>query len=193
MNAHRVRRLITGPKRAAEQRAYTLIEVLAVVVLIGLTATIAMPSVTPGESKKLDLVATETANAIRFARSEAMRTGNTMGFRYQINPHRIRVFNIDIDATPNTTDFDVYHPVDKNLYTRNFGQQPFAFGGGIDRSPDYRGTCNTPAKIYFDADGIPWCAAPSNVLLMRYEITLTLGSDSRVVTLNGITGRVTIQ
>jgi prepilin-type N-terminal cleavage/methylation domain-containing protein len=192
MNFHRVRRLTAAPKRAVKQQAYTIIELLAVVVLIGLTATIAMPSVTPGESKRLDLVAAETANAMRFARSEAMRTGEAKGFIVN-DPLRIRVFSIDIDASPLTREYNVYHPVDKNIYTRIFAQQPFAFGGDVSRNMDYRGTCSVKRAVYFDADGIPWCSDPVDVLLEQFVVTLTQGADSRVVTLNGITGRVTIQ
>jgi prepilin-type N-terminal cleavage/methylation domain-containing protein len=186
-------RLTAVPRRVAAQRAYTLTELLAVVVLLGLAATIAMPSPTPGESRKLDLTAVEIANAMRFARSEAMRTGDTMGFHLQWGAKRIRVFSIDTDSLPATIEYDVYHPVDRNIYIRQFSQQPFAFDGNIQNSPSYRGTCNTTSTVYFDAGGTPWCSNPDDVLLERFDVKLTLGNSSRVVTLNGITGRVTIQ
>jgi len=192
MTSPRVFRLTAVPGRAG-QRAYTVVELLAVVVLLGVAASIAMPSSTPGESRKLDLAATEIANAMRFARSEAMRTGNAKGFRQQWLAKRIRVFSIDIETSPATIEYDVYHPVDKKLYAREFTQQPFAFNGEIQNSPAYRGTCSKGNAVYFDAGGTPWCSDPDDVLLKRFDVTLTLGASSRVVTLNGITGRVTIQ
>jgi len=193
MTFPRVFRSTAAPKRAAAQRAYTVIELLVVVVLLGLAATIAMPSTTPGENRKLDLAATEIANAMRFARSEAMRTGDAKGFHQQWSSKRIRVFSIETDTSPATIEFDVYHPVDKNIYVRRFTQQPFVFGGRIENRPDYRGTCDTMSTVYFDAGGIPWCSDPDDVLLERFDVELALGANSRVVTLNGITGRVTIQ
>jgi len=193
MTTHRIARLTAVPKRAAAQRAYTITELLAVVVLLGLAATIAMPSPTPGESRKLDFAAIEIANAMRFARSEAMRTGDAKGFHQQWDAKQIRVFSIDTDSLPATIEYDVYHPVDKTLYVRQLKQQPFVFDGNIQNSPDYRGTCDATSKVYFDAGGTPWCSDPDDVLLERFDVKLTLGTSSRVVTLSGITGRVTIQ
>jgi prepilin-type N-terminal cleavage/methylation domain-containing protein len=175
------------------QRAYTLIELLIVVILVGLVATVAIPSLAPGESRKLDLAATEIANAMRFARSEAMRLGVAQGYIQVSSPNRIRVFSLDTGSTPATAVYDVYHPIDKQIYDRWLKDQPFAFTGDINRTVSFRGTCNTPAKVYFDAAGIPWCLDPGDVLVDRIDVTLTLGSGSRVVTLHGITGRVTIQ
>jgi len=185
--------LIAMPKRAAAERGYTIVELLAVVALIGLTASIVLPSTIPGESKKLDLVAMEVANAMRFARSEAMRTGNTMGFQQQSDINRMRIFNIDIGSVPATFEYDVYHPVDKKIYTRWFGEQPFAFDGEVDHRSTYQGTCNLKSKIYFDADGTPWCTDPVKVLLERFDVELELGASSRIVRLHGVTGRVTIE
>ena len=193
MTIPRALRLTAAAKRAATQRAYTIIELLAVVALIGLTASIVIPSAIPGENKKLDLVAMEVANAMRFARSEALRTGNTMGFQQQSTINRMRIFNIDIGGVPATFEYNVYHPVDKNLYTRWFGDQPFAFNGEVQHRSTYQGTCKLKSKIYFDVDGTPWCTDPVTVLLERFDVDLKLGGDTRVVSLHGITGRVTIE
>lgn len=193
MTTSGVIRLTAAPKRRAAQRAYTIIELLAVVALLGVAATIILPTETPGESRKLDLAAVEIVNAIRFARSEAMRTRNTIGFQLQQDPKQVSVFSIDIENLPPTITFDVFHPVDKNEYLRRFDEQPSAFYGDIGNSSTYRGTCNTGSEVYFDAEGIPWCADPVDVLLEQFDVELTLGSSSLVVTLNGITGRVTVQ
>jgi prepilin-type N-terminal cleavage/methylation domain-containing protein len=188
-----VLRMTAVPRRAAAQRAYTIIELLVVVVLLSLAASIVTSPPTIVNSRKLDLTASEIANAIRFARSEAMRTGNARGFHQQKGVKRIRVFSIDNDSLPATVAYDVYHPLDKKLYVKDFNQQPFAFDGDIRNRIIYRGNCNAATEVYFDAGGIPWCSDPDDILLEEFEITLNLGSDSRVVTLDGITGRVTVQ
>ena len=193
MTVPRVLRLAATLQRAAAQRAYTIVEIMAVVALIGLAASVLIPSAIPGESKKLDLVAMEVANAMRFARSEAMRTGNTMGFEQQSVINRLRIFNIDIDSVPATFEYNVYHPVDKKLYTRWFGERPFAFNGEVEHRSTYQGICNLKSTIYFDADGTPWCTDPVNVLLERFDVDLKLGASTRIVSLHGITGRVTIE
>lgn len=172
---------------------YTLTELLVVVVVMAVAATFALPSLSPGDTAKLDLVAADVANTIRFARSESMRLGVARGFRQQSTARRLRVFSMDTGTTPATLVYDVYHPVDRQLYDRQFDQQPFAFTGDISRSVTFRGTCNETGNIFFDANGTPWCADPANVLVEQFDVTLTLGSGSRVITLDGVTGRVTIQ
>ena len=183
---------LPGPK-AARQRGYTLVELLLVLVIVSVLAIVVMPTMAPGESIKLDLAATEIADAMRFARVEALRLGVVRGFRQQSAAKRVRVFSMDTLTSPATLEYDIYHPIDKQIYDRNFGQQPFAFSGDMNHARTYRGTCNTPENVFFDAGGIPWCADPDNVLLERFDVTLTLGASSRVVTLHGISGRVTIR
>jgi len=172
---------------------YTLAELLAVVIIVGLVASVALPSLSSSDTEKLDLVAAEVANTIRFARSEAMRLGVARGFRQESAAKRLRVFSMDTITTPATLVYDIYHPIDKHLYDREFERQPFAFAGTMNRNAIFRGACNKTGDIFFDANGTPWCADPDNVLVGRVDVTLTLGQGSRVVTLDGITGRVTIQ
>ena len=162
-------------------------------VIVSALATVVLPTLAPGQSIKLDLVATEIADAMRFARVEALRLGVARGFRQESTTKRVRVFSMDTQTTPATLVYDIYHPIDKQIYDKSFEVQPFAFTGDMNHTQTYRGTCNTPENIFFDAGGIPWCADPDDVLLDRFDITLTLGVDSRVVTLHGLTGRVTIQ
>ena len=179
----------------AGQRGYTLVELVLVVIIVSALASVVLPKLAPGQNIKLDLAATEIAAAMRFARVEALRLGVARGFRQESTAKRVRVFSMDTQTTPATLVYDIYHPIDKQLYDKSFAQQPFAFTGDMDNTPTYRvgTTCNAPENIFFDAGGIPWCADPDDVLLIRFDVTLTIGANSRVVTLHGLTGRVTIQ
>ena len=175
------------------ETAYTLVEILIVVSLLGIVAAVAIPNVSSVNPQPLDLAAEEVANAMRFARSEAMRLGSPIGFRQHSINKRIRVFRADTGTAPWTLNYDVYHPLSKHLYDIELDSHPFAAADSVSHNRVYRGTCDRPRNVYFDNNGSPWCAEPETVLLEQYDVTLTLGSHSRVVTLHGISGRVIVQ
>jgi type II secretion system protein H len=175
------------------ETGYTLGEILIVVSILGIVAAVAIPGFSSTNPQPLELAAEDFANAMRFARSEAMRLGTPIGFRQHSGNKRIRVFRADTSATPWTLNYDVYHPHSKHLYDIKLDAHPFAAADSVSHNRVYRGTCDRPRNAYFDSNGTPWCAEPDTVLLEQFDVTLTLGSHSRVVTLHGISGRVSVQ
>ena len=179
--------------RKSRSHGVTLVELLVVVSILGVVALVAIPDFRSSNPQTLDLAAEEFANAMRFARSEAMRTGEPRGFRQQSGAKRIRVFRPDTGTAPWTLVYDVHHPLSKQLYDIELDTHPFAAADSVSLTPTFTGTCNVQGNIYFDSNGTPRCADPETVLLEQFDVTLTLGTHSRVVTLHGITGRVTVQ
>ena len=176
-----------------EQRGYTLVELVIVVTVLALIAAIAVPSLSSMPQKDLDLAADEFAAAMRFARSESIRTGEPYGFRRQSGPKRIRVFRLDQGTSPATLVYDVYHPIDKQLYDIDLNLQALANADLLNRTAVFRGACNQEGNIYFDGNGTPWCADPGTTLVESFEVDLTSGVNNLTVTLDAITGRVTVQ
>ena len=179
--------------RKSRSHGVTLVELLVVVSILGIVALVAIPDFSSSNPQTLDLAAEEFANAMRCARSEALRTGEPRGFRQPHDKKRIRVFRPDTGTSPSTLNYDVFHPVSKQLYDIRLNTHPFAYADSIDHTFNYRASCNQPGNIHFDRNGIPRCTDPENVFLEQFEVTLKLGAHKRVVTLHGITGRVTIQ
>lgn len=175
------------------QRGYSLLELVAVVFILGIAASVAIPHISTVDPDGLDIAAEEIAQAMRYARSEAIRTGEPRGFRQSTSNRRIRVFRPDTTTSPWTLNYDVYHPVSKKLYDIELDAHPFAAVSSISHNTVYRGTCNTTENVYFDEGGVPRCADPETVLLDQFDVTLTLDGHSRTVTLHGVTGRVTVQ
>lgn len=176
--------------------AYTgisLIEITIFVAIIGIIAAIAFPSLKSSEKYQREAIAQQFADAIRYARSESIRVGQPHGFRYLTNQKRIRVFTADTGTNPATLVFDVYHPIDKQLYDYTLPSEAWTASNPIQHVYAYRGTCDTIAIIYFDANGTPWCNDPSNVLLDYFNLEINVGSGQTVVHLDGLTGRVTMQ
>ena len=142
---------------------------------------------------KLYHAAQEFADAMRFARSEAMRLREPRGFRQNSTNKRIRVFSVDINTVPWTEIYDVYHPVSKNKYDIRLDAELFAAADSVATVTQYRGTCNQIASVYFDANGIPRCLDPQMVLLDRFEVILKMGDRQQMVSLEAITGQVKIK
>jgi prepilin-type N-terminal cleavage/methylation domain-containing protein len=188
-----LRRALGLARNARSQRGFSLAELLFVVIIIGLLATVLTPSKGSGDSAKLDLATMEVADAMRFARSEAMRLGIEHGVRQQSVEKRVRVVSMNMATNPATLVFDKYHPIDKQIYDRDLNGQPFDFSGSINQAPVFRGGCDSPEDIYFDAGGTPWCADPDDILVDNVVITLSLDGKTRSVILHGINGRVTVQ
>ena len=92
------------------QRGYTLLEVLIVVTITGLVASLALPSLSTGDTTKIDLAATEVATAIRFARSEALRTGEGHGLTVSQATQQVTVARYDLTTAPISTLGTLTHP-----------------------------------------------------------------------------------
>lgn len=174
-------------------RGVTLVELLVVTTILGIVAVATIPFLTSVNPQQLDTAANQFAEAIRFARDEAIRSSKPLGFQTSLSSNGIDVFSANTSTTPWALNFDVYHPVSKQLYTFDADTHPLADVETMISTPLFQGACNTPVNIVFDAGGRAWCADPESTLLRQLTITLTLGNHSRLVTLLGITGRVTVQ
>ena len=175
------------------EQGYTLVELLIVIFILGVAASVAIPDISTTNPGKLKVAAEEFAQAMRFARSEAIRTGQPHGFSQQSPAQRIRVFRADTGTSPWTLRYDVYHPLSKHLYDIQLNSHPFALADSLNRVVSFKGICSDTDNIYFDSYGIARCANPETILLQQFDVTFTLGKLTRIVTLHGITGRVTVQ
>ena len=173
----------------AHVSGYTLSEILAVVLVLSLAAAVAIPNLSATDPHKLDLAVSEFAEAMRFARAEAIRTGEPHGVRRQSPQNRIRVFSVDQGSAPWSPVYDVRHPISKKLYDVDLDDHPFARVDTMDSRSSWSATCNAISMVWFDAIGVPRCLTPAQSLVLSFETDFTLDGETRTLVLDPVTGR----
>jgi len=171
----------------------SLIELTIVTAILGITALAVIPNYSSTDPLQLESSATMVAEALRFARSESIRTGLPYGFEIQASQKRIRLFHADTSVEPPTPVYDVYQPLSKKLYDIQFNDEAFAKADTLTATLNYQQTCDKPTLVMFDGSGVPFCIDPVGVPLRQGTVTLSKGTMTASVLLEGITGRVRTQ
>ena len=188
----------TMTRNRGGHQGHTLVEMLIVVTIITLVATLALPSLSAGDTTRIDFAAKEVATAIRFARSEALRTGEGHGLTVSQATQQVTVNRYDLTTAPISTLYTLTHPINKFPYDFNVNTGAGTKGVTISNSQDvfdYTGL-GRRRSLVFDASGTPkWIvgAGPTTYLLSDGTVELSYGNLQRQVSVSPITGRVTVQ
>lgn len=174
-------------------KGFSLVELVIVVLILGVVAVVAIPFLSTANEKKLALAADEIASAMQYARTQSVRLGQPFGFSIQAVDQRIRVFRADFSGTSPAFEYNVYHPFSKQLYDIDLRNHAFASAETLVLESHFVGSCSLLSDVFFNEQGMPHCVAPATRILLNYQVLLNLGSYSRLVTLHGVTGRVTIE
>jgi prepilin-type N-terminal cleavage/methylation domain-containing protein len=182
------------------QQGITYIEIMVVVVILGIIATVAIPNLSSSDHKKLDIAAAKIAESIRFSRAESIRTAIPHGVKLDSNNDRIKVYSLvfsEILGFPVwTPTFDVYHPVDKKLYTLNLKTDTKTAGVDLQSYSIYYSSSGTSSQyIGFNSNGNPKLSSGGTDKMLNGTGTITLGyaGQTRVIKVSQMTGRVTVQ
>ena len=187
-----------GTKHGA-QCGYSLLELTIVVLIIGIMAAAVIPSFfSATDQYKLDLVAEEIAQALRFAQNESRRTGKHYGATISQTTQTITVKKWDVTADPVTTELVPYHPVSKQSFVFDADGFSLAPGVAISNSSDVflYDSIGRRRSLIFDPEGYPVWIMNAGVNVYRLldgGVTLSDGENTRNVLIAPITGRVTVQ
>lgn len=177
-------------------RGISLVELVIVVVILGIVAAAAVPTLLSTDSYKLDLAASEVAEAIRYARSEAVRTGQATFLTINRVTQQITIGKADLAASPVAMASVLIHPVSKKDYDFILSDLPVASGVRVTNTDDafLYDTVGRGRSLLFDATGTPeWMAGGTSYRLTSGEIRLGYADQEKIVRIAPLTGRVTIQ
>ena len=181
-----------------KQAGFSLLEISIVVLIMGIMALVVIPSSSPTSQQKLDLVANQIAQALRFAHSEALRTGEHHGVTISQVTQSITVKKWDMTTDPVSTELVPYHPVSKQSFVFDADGLTLAPGTSISNSSDIflYDSIGRRRSLIFDPHGIPvWVLGSDDSVYRLIEgiVELSDGQNRRNIAVAPLTGRVTIQ
>ena len=177
---------------------YSLLELTLVVLILGIMAAALVPSFSSKDAGKIELVAEEIAQALRYAQNESRRTGQHYGATISQSTQTITVKKWDITTNPASTELVPYHPVSKQSFVFDANSFSLASGVYISNSSDVflYDSIGRRGSLIFDPEGYPvWVmSAGADVYrLLDGAVTLSDGDNQLNVVIAPITGRVTVQ
>ena len=172
---------------------FTFIEILIVVLLMGIIATISLPALTATlEDNRLRGAANEVVTALEYAQLTAMSSG-------RVTRVNIESSNERIDVRQYTTNADLFSGGDElaadDVENGTYELMPYPSKKGVNYSFDFpdvdrfKGVDITISDfdninpVFFDAQGAPSKGGSA---------TLALGSSQIVVTMDALTGKVSV-
>lgn len=177
---------------ACRSAGFTLLELAVAVAVLVLLAGILSGPHGAGTEARLGAAAVETASALRFARTESLRTGRVHGVRFDSTggAARLRVFYYTTD-TPPVQSFGVLHPVDRSTFDVDLASRGATTGVAIASASFSAGTSVTSTEVAFDATGAPVVQIGTAVQAMTAgDVVLSRAGLSRTVSVDPGTGRV---
>lgn len=190
-----------GHSHMKMQSGLSLIELTITISILGIIALVAIPNLTVTDPVKLDLAANKVADAIRFARSESIRTGQVHGVLIDHNDmdstgKDIIVYQADLASSPFAVQQILRHPLSKQLYDISISENTLTANITITNNSNVFNfdTVGLTKHTHFNAEGRPVYyqdAVPYRNL--SGKITVGNGTEERIISLNSITGRVFVQ
>lgn len=155
----------TRLKRLNSKRAFSLAEMLTVVVIIGVMAAVAAPRIGFAmEDHRASVAAVRIAAALDLARNQARNTSASQTVQFSVTDDKYTLTGMA----------DMDHPA--ATQTVNLADPPYEI---IVTAADFGGD----ADIVFDGYGVPDSGG---------SVTIQSGSSVRVISVNADSGRVTI-
>jgi prepilin-type N-terminal cleavage/methylation domain-containing protein len=184
--------------RESRQGGFTLAEMLIVIAILGILAAAAIPLLSTNDPQRLNVAAEETANVLRFAFSEARRTGGYVLVDGKTTAGHLQLYYSDASAhaPPTAGTSAINDPLTKRAMDLNVTGGPFS--AGVTLTPQFMaGGSFRPLLLIgpglsqmqcFDGSG----GGSQGSLQANSGVLLSFGSRSVTVGINEATGLITL-
>ena len=165
--------------------AFTLVEMLVVVLIIGIAMTVIIPMIGNCNDFRVATAARQLVSALLYAQTKAISTQqrHRVVFDSAGNNYKIEVQNTDGSFSVIT------HPVNKSPYQITYSNIGELESVTIDDSVDFGGE----STVWFDSLGVPYSGdAVAVSLAAQGDVTVSAGSESQTISVAPVTGRVSI-
>lgn len=173
-----------------KDKGFTLLDLIVVILILGVLGMIAIPQFQSMVAEsKLNEAAGELVSGLQYARNLAVQYERPFGLMVDVNENWFNVFDTDPypddvpparpdNKPPVDADGVVLNPMDKKWYIKDFDTMNTYEGVSITSAP-------AGGQLLFYPDGHSSSSDSTFIL--------TLAGDQRTITVNGFTGRVSVQ
>jgi prepilin-type N-terminal cleavage/methylation domain-containing protein len=176
---------------------FTLVEMLITISVLGILAAAAIPLLSSNDPQKLSTAAEETANTLRFALSEAKRTGGYVLVDGKTTSGRIKLYysNANAQVPPTSGTSAMIDPLTKVATDLNVNAS--AFSKGVTLTPQFSAGGSVRQQLLIgpglsQLQGFDGTSNPEGTLQANSGVLLSYGSQSVTVSINEVTGLVTL-
>lgn len=157
--------------------AFTIIELMIVLVILGIAAAIAVPMVSSAASMQLRSAVNMVAADLEYAKSMSIATGRNhrVAFSTASNAYEVQDPNGNV----------ILHPVSKKSYSVSFSDD-----GRLDQVTIQNALFGGVGEVRFDYLGTPYSSAAA--LNSDGVVTLQAGGATRTVTVKAVTGFISV-
>ncbi len=166
----------------------TLISIVAGIVLLGILATMAVPSANAVQSRRVDETARQLKSLLQLAQDRSIATGVTHGVRYDLGTTTFELLTGDLTGVPALVLGLVNDPVSKQPARVAI---PSGVSGPTGKPFNFN-VIGGAFEVWFDSWGTPINKGASIVQLSTTSVRFEQGVHSSLVVLAPLTGRVVI-
>lgn len=172
-----------------------MLEMLVVVAVIAIAAAVALPAAQPVAEARADAAAAEVALALRFARDNALRTGQARLFDCDQARNTIKISGITTGLLASSAAATLAHPASGAPYALALNAAPAGNNMALVSCSFTFTDLSSAATLAFDATGTPQRGIGSALVraqaLRSGTVVLGAGNVRRTIAVD-VTGRITI-